>query len=73
MPHQLTGGIIWVTDQPCPDCAKALAGAPIHKVVFLRPYHYHLRKESADILETAGIELVQYQPVHPGDLEAFEA
>ena len=73
MPHQLTGGIVWVTDQPCPDCAQALSGAPIQRVVYLRPYHDHLRKQSADILESAGIELVQYQPQRPGDLEAFEA
>lgn len=72
MPHQLTGGIVWVTDQPCPDCAKALAGAPIQKVVYLRPYHDHLRLESAQTLAAAGIELEQYHPVREGDLPAFQ-
>jgi len=73
LPHQLTGGIVWVTDQPCPDCARALAGSAIQKVVYLRPYHDHLRKESEDLLQSAGIELAKYQPIKTGDLEEFSS
>ncbi|MBJ7470975.1 MAG: hypothetical protein JHD16_06710 [Solirubrobacteraceae bacterium] len=53
------GASIYVTDFPCPPCAKLIAGAGIERVYFRQGYAV---LDGADVLQAAGVEIV-----HVGD------
>lgn len=53
------GASIYVTDFPCPPCAKLIAGAGIERVYYRQGYAV---LDGADVLEAAGVEIV-----HVGD------
>lgn len=71
-PSSLEDGVLWVTDMPCPNCAKLIACCPLEEVVYLRPYHASEAKKSEDIIKQAGIKLRQYKPLLAQDHPAFE-
>jgi dCMP deaminase len=50
------GAVMYVTDFPCPPCAKLIAAAGISKLYFETGYAV---ADGQDVLETAGVELVQ--------------
>jgi len=50
------GAVMYVTDFPCPPCAKLIAGAGIAKVYFRTGYAV---ADGEDVLNAAGVELVQ--------------
>jgi dCMP deaminase len=50
------GGVMFVTDFPCPPCAKLIAGAGIAKLYFVEGYAV---LDGQDVLEAAGVEIVQ--------------
>ncbi len=50
------GAIMFVTDFPCPPCAKLIAGAGITKLYFIKGYAV---LDGQDVLEAAGVEIVQ--------------
>ena len=54
--HATAGGEIYVTDFPCPPCAKLIAGAGIARVVFREGYAV---LDGQDVLEAAGVEIVR--------------
>jgi dCMP deaminase len=50
------GAVVYVTDFPCPPCAKLLAAAGISRLYFREGYAV---LDGSDVLEDAGIEVVQ--------------
>jgi dCMP deaminase len=50
------GAVVYVTDFPCPPCAKLLAAASIERLYFRTGYAV---LDGSDVLEDAGIEVVQ--------------
>jgi len=50
------GATLYVTDFPCPPCAKLIAGAGIVKLLFREGYAV---LDGHDVLEAAGVEIVQ--------------
>jgi len=50
------GGVMFVTDFPCPPCAKLIAGAGIVKLYFVEGYAV---LDGQEVLEAAGVEIVQ--------------
>jgi len=50
------GATVYVTDFPCPPCAKLLAGAGIAKLIFRTGYAV---LDGQQVLESAGVEIVQ--------------
>jgi len=50
------GAVMYVTDFPCPPCAKLIAGAGVAKLYFREGYAV---LDGQDVLEAAGIEIVQ--------------
>lgn len=50
------GGVMYVTDFPCPPCAKLIAGAGIARLYFRTGYAV---LDGQDVLERAGVEIVQ--------------
>jgi dCMP deaminase len=50
------GAVMYVTDFPCPACAKLIAGAGIAKLHFREGYAV---LDGQDVLEAAGVEIVQ--------------
>jgi dCMP deaminase len=50
------GAVMYVTDFPCPPCAKLIAGAGIAKLYFRSGYAI---ADGEDVLAAAGVELVQ--------------
>jgi dCMP deaminase len=50
------GAVMYVTDFPCPPCAKLIAGAGIARLYFRSGYAV---LDGRDVLESAGVELVQ--------------
>lgn len=57
------GAVIYVTDFPCPPCAKLIAGAGVAKLFFREGYAV---LDGRDVLEAAGVEIVRVeQPAVP--------
>jgi dCMP deaminase len=50
------GATIFVTDFPCPPCAKLIAAAGVAKLYFVEGYAV---LDGQDVLEAAGVEIVQ--------------
>ena len=50
------GAVMYVTDFPCPPCAKLIAGAAVAKLYFRSGYAV---LDGRDVLEAAGVELQQ--------------
>ena len=50
------GSVMYVTDFPCPPCAKLIAGAGVAKLYFRSGYAV---LDGRDVLEAAGVELQQ--------------
>jgi len=50
------GAVMYVTDFPCPPCAKLIASAGVAKLYFREGYAV---LDGQDVLEAAGIEIVQ--------------
>jgi len=50
------GAVLYVTDFPCPPCAKLIAGAGVAKLYFREGYAV---LDGRDVLEAAGVEIVQ--------------
>lgn len=48
------GATIYVTDEPCLECAKLIIQAGIVRVVYSRPYRLH---DGIDLLKRAGITI----------------
>jgi dCMP deaminase len=49
------GGVLYVTDFPCPPCAKLIANAGIARLYYRRGYAV---LDGRDVLEAAGVEIV---------------
>jgi dCMP deaminase len=54
------GAVMYVTDFPCPPCAKLIAGAGIARLYFRQGYAV---VDGQDVLEAAGIEILQAEAV----------
>jgi dCMP deaminase len=52
------GAVMYVTDFPCPPCAKLIAGAGIARLYFRTGYAV---LDGRDVLEAAGVEIVQVE------------
>jgi dCMP deaminase len=50
------GAVMYVTDFPCPPCAKLIAGAGVSKLYFRSGYAV---LDGRDVLEAAAVELLQ--------------
>ncbi len=50
------GAVMYVTDFPCPPCAKLIAGAGVAKLYFRTGYAV---LDGQDVLEAAGVEILQ--------------
>lgn len=50
------GAVMYVTDFPCPPCAKLIAGAGVAKLYFREGYAV---LDGEDVLEAAGVEVVR--------------
>jgi dCMP deaminase len=50
------GAVMYVTDFPCPPCAKLIAGAGVAKLYFREGYAV---LDGQDVLEAAGVEIMQ--------------
>ena len=50
------GATMFVTDFPCPPCAKLIAAAGIAKLYFIEGYAV---LDGQDVLDAAGVEIVQ--------------
>ena len=50
------GSVMYVTDFPCPPCAKLIAGAGVSKLYFRTGYAV---LDGRDVLEAAGVQLLQ--------------
>jgi dCMP deaminase len=58
------GATMYVTDFPCPPCAKLIAGAGVAKLLFRTGYAV---LDGRDVLEAAGVEIVRVEtPVVTG-------
>lgn len=55
-PEERNGATLYCTLQPCEDCAKAIAGSGIKRVVYEQEYH-RTPPEAVAILRDAGIEV----------------
>jgi dCMP deaminase len=53
------GATMYVTDFPCPPCAKLVAGAGVTKLIFREGYAV---LDGRDVLEAAGVEIVRVEP-----------
>lgn len=53
------GAVMYVTDFPCPPCAKLIAGAGVTRLYFRTGYAV---LDGRDVLERAGVELRQVAP-----------
>jgi dCMP deaminase len=53
--HATAGGEIYVTDFPCPPCAKLIANAGIARLYYRRGYAV---LDGRDVLQDAGVEIV---------------
>jgi dCMP deaminase len=53
--HATAGGEIYVTDFPCPPCAKLIANAGLRRLYYRRGYAV---LDGRDVLEGAGVEIV---------------
>jgi dCMP deaminase len=53
--HATAGGEIYVTDFPCPPCAKLIANAGLARLYYRRGYAV---LDGRDVLEAAGVEIV---------------
>lgn len=53
------GAVMYVTDFPCPPCAKLIAGAGISRLIFRTGYAV---LDGRDVLEGADVELLQLTP-----------
>jgi dCMP deaminase len=53
------GAVVYVTDFPCPPCAKLLAAAGVARVYFRSGYAV---LDGQDVLEAAGVEIVGVEP-----------
>jgi dCMP deaminase len=53
--HATAGGEIYVTDFPCPPCAKLIANAGLARLYYRRGYAV---LDGRDVLEDAGVEIV---------------
>jgi dCMP deaminase len=61
------GGALYVTDFPCPPCAKLIANAGFERLYYRRGYAV---LDGRDVLEAAGVEIVSVtvkDPEHPAD------
>lgn len=56
----IEGSTIYITDEPCFDCAKLIIQSEIKRVVYWRPYRIH---EGLELLKQANIEIVQYENI----------
>jgi dCMP deaminase len=54
------GAVMYVTDFPCPPCAKLIAGAGISRLYFREGYAV---LDGQDVLEAAGVEIVRVSAV----------
>ncbi|HEY8304694.1 MAG TPA: deaminase [Solirubrobacteraceae bacterium] len=54
--HATKGAAMFVTDFPCPPCAKLIAAAGIAKLYFIEGYAV---LDGQDVLEAAGVEIVR--------------
>lgn len=54
--HTTEGATMFVTDFPCPPCAKLIAAAGIAKLYFIEGYAV---LDGQDVLDAAGVEVVQ--------------
>ena len=54
------GATIYITDEPCFDCAKLIIQSGIKRVVFCRDYTTH---EGVELLKKANIEVVKYDNI----------
>ena len=54
--HATAGAVLYVTDFPCPPCAKLIAAAGIARVYFREGYAV---LDGQDVLEAAGVEIVR--------------
>jgi dCMP deaminase len=52
------GGVMYVTDFPCPPCAKLIANAGIGRLYYRRGYAV---LDGRDVLDAAGVEIVEVQ------------
>jgi dCMP deaminase len=50
------GAVMYVTDFPCPPCAKLIAGAGVSRLIFREGYAV---LDGQDVLDAAGVEVVQ--------------
>ncbi|MCW2984638.1 MAG: hypothetical protein JWR63_2208 [Conexibacter sp.] len=50
------GGVLYVTDFPCPPCAKLIANAGIARLYYRRGYAV---LDGRDVLEAAGVEVIE--------------
>ena len=50
------GAVLYVTDFPCPPCAKLIAAAGVARVYYRKGYAV---LDGADVLEAAGVEIVR--------------
>ena len=51
------GATLYVTDEPCIECAKLIIQSGIKRVVYSRSYHTH---DGLTLLSTANIEIMQF-------------
>jgi dCMP deaminase len=55
------GAVMFVTDFPCPPCAKLIAAAGVAKLYFIEGYAV---LDGQDVLDAAGVEIVQVGESH---------
>lgn len=53
------GATLYVTDFPCPPCAKLIAAAGVERLYYREGYAV---LDGQDVLEAAGVEIVQVEP-----------
>ena len=54
------GATIYITDEPCFDCAKLIIQSGIKRVVCWREYR---KKDGIELLQKAGIEITKYDDI----------
>jgi dCMP deaminase len=52
------GAVVYVTDFPCPPCAKLLAAAGVSRLYFRTGYAV---LDGRDVLEAAGVEIIRVE------------
>jgi dCMP deaminase len=65
---KLEGADLYVTDFPCPVCAKQIAAAGIKRVFYAQGYSLI---DGEDILQAAGVEIIQVS-LSPAELEQLQ-